>query len=95
MENSYHPVVFISYARTNANHIKRIVNFANKLRDHGIDAKLDEWDLKVGNDLYHFMEEKIKSEAEFVLLILNKEFVENCQNALRLVTENVERKGVV
>ena len=76
MENNYHPTVFISYARTNAQHIERIVNFANKLRDHGIDAKLDEWDLKVGNDLYHFMEEKIKSEAEFVLLILNNEFVE-------------------
>lgn len=76
MENSNHPVVFISYARTNPEHIERIVNFANKLRDHGIDAKLDEWDLKVGNDLYHFMEEKIKSEAKFVLLILNREFVE-------------------
>ena len=63
MENNNHPVVFISYARTNAQHIERIANFANKLRNHGIDAKLDEWDLKVGNDIYHFMEEKIKSEA--------------------------------
>ena len=96
MENSNHPVVFISYARTNAQHIERIVNFANKLRDHGIDAKLDEWDLKVGNDIYYFMEEKIKSEAEYILLILNNEFVEKADNRkggvgneIQLISEEV------
>lgn len=96
MENNNHPIVFISYARTNSQHVERIVNFANKLRDHGIDAKLDEWDLKVGHDINHFMEEKIKSEAEYVLLILNKEFVEKADKRkdgvgkeIQLISEEV------
>ena len=47
-----HPVVFLSYARTSQEHIEKITNFASMLRKDGIDAKLDEWDLKVGQDLY-------------------------------------------
>ena len=71
-----HPVVFLSYARTSQEHIEKITNFASMLRKDGIDAKLDEWDLKVGQDLYFFMENNIKRESDNVLLILTKEFVE-------------------
>lgn len=76
MSEQEHPVVFLSYARTNENHVQKIIEFASTLRKDGIDAKIDEWDLKVGNDLYYFMENSIKKEADKVLLILNKEFVE-------------------
>lgn len=79
-EDIKHPVVFLSYARTNSEHVENIVDFASKLRSHGIDARMDEWDLKVGNDLYYFMENNIKRESDKVLLILNKEFVEKAND---------------
>lgn len=76
MSNKEHPIVFISYARTNPKYQEKIVNFANTLRGNGIDAKLDELELKIGHDLYYFMEQNIKEDADFILLMLNKEFVE-------------------
>lgn len=79
-EDIKHPVVFLSYARTNSEHVENIVDFASKLRTHGIDAKMDEWDLKAGNDIYYFMENNIKRESDKVLLILNKEFVEKAND---------------
>ena len=79
-ENKKHPVVFLSYARTNEEHIKKMRNFVSTLLKDGIDAKIDEWDLKVGNDLYYFMENSIKREADNILLILNKEFTEKAND---------------
>ncbi len=79
-ENIEHPIVFLSYARTNQEHIEKITNFASILRKDGIDVKFDEWDLKVGNDLYFFMENNIKRESDKVLLILTKEFVEKAND---------------
>lgn len=79
-EDIKHPVVFLSYARTNSEHVENIVDFASKLRSHGIDAKMDEWDLKAGNDIYYFMENNIKRKSDKVLLILNKEFVEKAND---------------
>ena len=55
-------------------------NFVSTLRKDVIDAKIDEWDLKVGNDLYYFMENSIKREADNILLILNKEFTEKAND---------------
>ncbi|MGN0174944.1 MAG: N-6 DNA methylase [Methanobrevibacter sp.] len=74
------PKVFLSYARTNLEYAESIVEFASTLRGDGIDASVDEWDLKPGNDIYHFMESKIKSEADFVLLMINDEFTEKANN---------------
>lgn len=79
-ENIEHPVVFLSYARTSQEHIEKITNFASILRKDGIDVKFDEWDLKVGNDLYFFMENNIERESDKVLLILTKEFVEKAND---------------
>lgn len=76
------PKVFLSYARTNLEYTDSIVEFASTLRGDGIDASLDEWDLKPGNDIYHFMESKIKSEADFVLLMINDEFTEKANKRI-------------
>ncbi|WP_295595372.1 toll/interleukin-1 receptor domain-containing protein [uncultured Methanobrevibacter sp.] len=70
------PKVFLSYARTNSEYADSIMEFAYALREDGIDASVDEWDLKLGDDIYYFMESKIKSEADFVLLMINDEFTE-------------------
>ena len=100
------PKVFLSYARTNLEYAESIVEFASTLRDDGIDASLDEWDLKPGNDIYHFMESKIKSEADFVLLMINDEFTEKAnkrkdgagaevQMIAKELYENVEQGRII
>lgn len=100
------PKVFLSYARTNLEYVESIVEFASTLRADGIDASLDEWDLKPGNDIYHFMESKIKSEADFVLLMINDEFTEKAnkrtagagaevQMLAKELYENVEQGRII
>lgn len=100
------PKVFLSYARTNLEYADSIVEFASTLRGDGIDASLDEWDLKPGNDIYHFMESKIKSDADFVLLMINDEFTEKAdkrkdgvgaetQMIAKELYENVEQGRII
>ena len=70
-----HPKVFISYAWTNEQHINEVNDFANQLRENGVDAKLDQWDLHAGQDMNKFMEDNINSEDILkVLIISNKEY---------------------
>ena len=100
------PKVFLSYARTNSEYADSIVEFASTLRDDGIDASVDEWDLRPGNDIYHFMESKIKSEADFVLLMINDEFTKKAndrkggvgaetQMISKELYENVEQRRII
>lgn len=51
-----HPKVFISYSWTNVEHEQFVLDLATALRNHGVDALLDKWDLKPGQDKYVFME---------------------------------------
>ena len=44
------PRVFISYSHDSASHKEWVLNFATTLRNRGIDAVLDQWDLKPGDD---------------------------------------------
>lgn len=69
------PRAFISYSHDSAEHKKWILDFATTLRRRGIDAVLDQWDLKPGDDLPHFMETQLES-ADFVLMICTDKYVE-------------------
>lgn len=100
------PKVFLSYARTNLEYADSIVEFASTLRNDGIDASVDEWDLKPGDDIYHFMESNIKSEADFVLLMINDEFTKKAntrtagvgaetQMIAKELYENVEQGRII
>lgn len=72
-----HPKVFISYAWTNEQHKEEIRKFTNKLRENGIDAKLDQLELYAGQDMNKFMESNIiNEEIDKVLIISNKEYVD-------------------
>lgn len=79
-ESNNHPKVFISYSRTNSEHTNNVVEFAARLISDGIDVKIDEFDLNVGNDINYFMENNIKNESDKILLILDKEFVKKANN---------------
>jgi len=69
------PRVFISYSHDSAEHKRWILDFSTTLRNRGVDAVLDQWDLKPGDDLPHFMETQLES-ADFVLMICSLKYVE-------------------
>ncbi len=68
------PTVFISYSHDNDSHKSWVLKLANDLRAHGVNAKLDQWDLQIGADLRLFMENGL-SDSDFVLCICSEEYV--------------------
>jgi len=69
------PKVFISYSHDSADHKKWVLELATTLRDRGIDAVLDQWDLKPGMDLPQFMEQNLES-CDFAIMICTRKYVE-------------------
>lgn len=75
------PKVFISYSWTSSEHEEWVVQLAKRLRADGIDVVLDKWDLKVGHDIYAFMESMVTSESiDKVLIICDKGYKEKAEN---------------
>jgi len=69
------PRVFISYSHDSAPHKEWVLNFATTLRERGVDAVIDQWDLKPGNDLPHFMETELAT-CDYAIMICTKKYVE-------------------
>ncbi len=69
------PRIFISYSHDSAEHKGWVLNFASTLRNRGVDAVLDQWDLKPGDDLPHFMETEI-AECDYVIMVCTETYVE-------------------
>ena len=65
-----HPKVFISYSWTTVEHEQFAIDLATSLRNHGVDAILDKWDLKPGQDKYVFMESMIVDPQVLKVLVL-------------------------
>lgn len=61
--------VFISYSWGNKEHQDWIVNLGTRLMDDTVDVVLDRWSLKDGHDIHSFMEEMVKSDDIFRVLI--------------------------
>lgn len=68
------PKVFISYSHDSAEHKQWVLAFATTLRDRGVDAVLDQWDLKPGDDLPEFMEQNLV-EVDYAIMICTKRYV--------------------
>ena len=68
------PRVFVSYSHDSAEHKGWVLDFATTLRNRGVDAVLDQWDLKPGDDLPHFMETQLEA-ADYVLMICTDKYV--------------------
>ena len=47
--------VFVSYAWDSNEHKQWVAKLATNLRQHGVDAILDQWDVRLGDDLSFFM----------------------------------------
>lgn len=73
------PKVFVSYSHDTPEHKRWVAELATKLRQNGVDAVLDQWDLQPGKDVPMFMEEQLK-ECDFALLICTERYVEKANS---------------
>lgn len=62
------PKVFISYSHESTEHDEWVLGLAQSLRQHGVDASLDRWDLIPGSDMTVFMESRIR-DSDYVVLV--------------------------
>jgi formylglycine-generating enzyme required for sulfatase activity len=72
------PSVFLSYSHDSAAHKAWVRKLAEDLRGQGVDATLDQWDLRHGADLVAFMEAGIR-EAERVLMVCSSNYVRKAE----------------
>lgn len=68
------PQVFISYSHDSPTHKQWVAELASRLRRDGVDAILDQWDLRRGGDITQFMERGLAA-ADRVLVICTEEYV--------------------
>ncbi len=69
------PKAFISYSHDSPEHKKWVLDLATRLRSSGVDAVIDQWDLRPGDDLAHFMETQLTA-ADRVLMVCTEKYVE-------------------
>lgn len=69
------PKVFISYSHDSLDHKKWVLELATRLRNNGIDAIIDQWELRPGDDLPHFMETHL-ANADYVVMICTDKYVQ-------------------
>jgi len=67
------PKVFISYSWDSEKHKEWVKNLVDALFKDGIDVILDQYELKAGREMNHFMEKSIK-DSHFILLILTENY---------------------
>lgn len=92
--------VFISYSWGNSDHQEWIANLGTRLMNDTVDVVLDQWSLKDGQDIFSFMEEMVKSEEIFrVLIISNKSYAEKADirkggvgTETQIITPNIYSK---
>ena len=75
------PKLFISYSWTDPQHEQFVVRLAERLVSFDVDAILDKWDLKEGQDAIAFMEEMvINPTINKVLMIVDKVYAEKANS---------------
>ena len=66
------PRIFISYSWDNAEHKNWVRYLAESLVRHGVDVRLDQWDVKAGDSFTRFMEELV--DADFILALCTPDY---------------------
>lgn len=79
-EHMENPKVFISYSQDTKEHEEWVRQLATHLIDHGVDIILDQWDLRIGDDLLSFMESGLNS-SKLVLCICSEEYVKKADDS--------------
>lgn len=69
------PKIFISYCWSDDDYIVKVVDFAKRLRSDGINVVLDQFQMKLGNDMNNFMEKCVTdSTITNVLILLSPDY---------------------
>ena len=69
------PRVFLSYSHEEPGHDQWVMDLGKLLRENGVDAYLDKWDLIPGQATTYFMESQIR-DSDFVILICTPLYAE-------------------
>lgn len=77
-EKSNRPSVFISYAWESEKLKRWVLDFGKNLRSKGVDVTLDQWDLRLGDNRFQFMEKSV-TRSEFVLVICTPTYAERSE----------------
>jgi len=72
------PAVFISYSHDSEAHKAWVLRLAVDLRERGVDATIDQWELSPGQDVAAFMQRGIL-EADRVLLVCSESYVRKAE----------------
>lgn len=73
------PTAFISYAWEDDGFKQKVKEFATRLRNNGIDAKLDIWEVVPGDQLPYFMERSIR-ENDYVVILCTPKYKIKSEN---------------
>ena len=72
------PSVFLSYSHDSDPHKSWVLRLAAELRERGVDATLDQWDLSPGQDVAAFMQRGIL-DADRVILVCSDTYVRKAE----------------
>jgi hypothetical protein len=95
------PKVFVSYAHESAEHKNWVLRLAGDLRKHGVDAILDVWDLKPGDDVARFMEHL--ASVDRVVIVCSEDYARKAAagkggvgyETMLVTSEILQDRGVV
>ncbi len=69
------PRAFISYSHDSEEHNDWVRRLATRLRENGVDASIDQWDLRPGADMAAFMHDGV-SQSDRVILVCTPTYCE-------------------
>lgn len=72
------PQVFISYSWDSPEHRAWVAQLAMTLRQNGVEVVLDQWHVRPGEDLAHFMARSVR-ESDRVLMLCTETYVQKAQ----------------
>ncbi|ELB1642093.1 toll/interleukin-1 receptor domain-containing protein [Vibrio alginolyticus] len=75
------PKVFISYSHDDQAHKKWVLELAQRLRNSGVDAILDQFRVGLGDDLGSFMEKSV-SESDRIIMVCTDTYVTKANDGL-------------
>jgi hypothetical protein len=75
------PKVFISYSHDDQAHKKWVLELAQRLRNSGVDAILDQFRVSLGEDLGSFMEKSV-AESDRIIMVCSDTYVTKANDGL-------------
>ena len=75
------PKAFVSYSHDSRDHRRWVLELSTKLVANGIDVTLDQWDLRLGDDVARFMEAGVR-ESDRVLVICTPQYVKKANEGI-------------